>query len=353
MKADVVGPAGNSLHPPERRMILFHRRLAVALAAVALAAACGDSAPDDLAASADTTAIVTTTTTSSTTTDPSIRTADGPVFPVTVTAANGNIEIPERPVRIVSMSATHTEMLYAIGAGAQIVAVDAFSNYPPEAPVTDLTGFSPNVEAIIGYDTDLVVTDGDWDGSSMGTLSELGVPVLILPAATTLDDVYAEIETLGSATGNTSEAVALVMDMKTEIDDLIASLPQQSEPPTFYHELDASYYSVTSETFIGHIYSLMGLENIADAVGDESFGYPQLSEEYILQQDPDLIFLADTICCDTSAATLAQRPGWDTLTAVNNGSVVELNDDISSRWGPRIVDHISAVARAVIAVTDD
>ena len=333
---------------------MLYRKLTLLLALVALATACGDTAPIEPVAEGTSVTTVTTTTLAPPATETApTSTSAPPAFPVVVTAANGSIEIPARPAAIVSMSATHTEMLYAIGAGEQIVAVDAFSNYPPEAPVTDLTGFSPNVEAIIGYDTDLVVTDGDWDGSSMGTLSELGVPVLILPAATTLDDVYAEIETLGSATGNTSEAVALVMDMKTEIDDLIASLPQQSEPPTFYHELDASYYSVTSETFIGHIYSLMGLENIADAVGDESFGYPQLSEEYILQQDPDLIFLADTICCDTSAATLAQRPGWDTLTAVNNGSVVELNDDISSRWGPRIVDHISAVARAVIAVTDD
>ena len=348
MKVDVVGLAGTNLHPPERRMILFSRRLAALLAVAALATGCGDPSPG--ATSAQPEATVTTPATSSSTAAPATSTTEGPAFPVTVLAANGNIEIPEQPSRIVSMSATHTEMLFAIGAGDQVVAVDTFSDYPPEAPVTDLTGFAPNVEAIIEYDPDLVITDGDWDGSSMGTLAELGVPVLILPAAETLDDVYSGIETLGMATGHEGEAAAVVIDMRSEIDAILADVPEWPEPPTFYHELDSTYYSVTSDTFIGQLYVLLGLENIADGVGDESLGYPQLSEEYILQEDPDIIFLADTICCDVSVEALAERPGWDTLSAVRNGSVVELDDDVSSRWGPRIVDHLRTVSTAIAAL---
>jgi iron complex transport system substrate-binding protein len=237
-------------------------------------------------------------------------------------------------------------MLYAIGAGDQVVAVDAFSNYPAEAPVTDLTGFAPNVEAIVELDTDLVVTDGDWDGTSMGALTELGIPVLILPAALTLDDVYVQIEQLGAATDHSAEAAGLVAEMQSEIEELLASLPPISEPLTFYHELDATFYSVTSETFIGHVYSLMGLTNIADAVGDGSFGYPQLSEEYILETDPDLVFLADTLCCDMSREALAERPGWNTLSAVQNDAVVELDDDVASRWGPRVVELMQIIATA-------
>lgn len=266
-------------------------------------------------------------------------------FPVTIATAGGEIEIPALPTKIVSMSATHTEMLFAIGAGDQIVAVDAFSNYPADAPVTDLTGFAPNVEAIVGYETDLVVTDGDWDGASMEALTDLGIPVLILPAALTLDDVYAQLEQLGVATGQISDAAALVAEMQSEVTAILDSVPNGGL--TFYHELDTTFYSVTSGTFIGHVYELMGLDNIADAVGEGSFGYPQLSEEYILQQDPDLILLADTICCDVTGDTLKDRPGWDTLTAVQNGMVVELNDDIASRWGPRIVDHMEIVADAI------
>ena len=335
---------------------MFIRKSTLLLAALAIAATgCGistaesDPNPDSPAATTTpTTAPPTTTSTEAPTT-----TTSAPAFPVTIEAANGAIEMEARPTRIVSMSATHTEMLYAIGAGDQVVAADAFSNYPPEAPVTDLTGFAPNVEAIVELETDLVVTDGDWDGSSMGALTELGVPVLILPAALNLDDVYSQIERLGVATDHLPEATLLVANMQSEIEELLATLPESPEPLTFYHELDATYYSVTSETFVGHIYSLMGLTNIADAVGEGSFGYPQLSEEYILESDPDLIFLADTICCGMSRETLAERPGWETLSAVQNDAVVELNDDIASRWGPRIVEHMQAIAVATSQLVEN
>jgi iron complex transport system substrate-binding protein len=318
---------------------LFYRRMTLLVAALLIAATgCGTSTA--LTTPPTTSPPITETATSATT--PQVA----PAFPVTITAANGAIEIPARPTRIVSMSATHTEMLYAIGAGDQVVAVDAFSNYPAEAPVTDLTGFAPNVEAIVELDTDLVVTDGDWDGTSMGALTELGIPVLILPAALTLDEVYAQIEQLGAATDQIAAAAELVSEMKSEIEELLAGLPSISESLTFYHELDATFYSVTSETFIGHVYSLMGLTNIADAVGDGSFGYPQLSEEYILETDPDLIFLADTLCCDMSREAVAERPGWNALSAVQNDAVVELDDDVASRWGPRVVELMQTIATA-------
>ncbi|MCP4968623.1 MAG: ABC transporter substrate-binding protein [bacterium] len=306
------------------------------LAIALLATGCGESS--------STTTDPTTVTTSST---PPATSLEQTGFPVTIAASNGGIEIPQRPMKIVSMSASHTEMLFAIGAGEQVIAVDAFSNYPADAPMTELTGFAPNVESIVGYETDLVVTDGDWDGTSMGALTELGIPVVILPAALSLENVYTQIEQLGAATGHIGEAAALVGRMQTDIAEVLESLPVMEEPLTFYHELDATYYSVTSETFIGRIYSSMGLVNIADAVGDGSSGYPQLSEEYILEQDPDLILLADTICCGTSIDTLPDRPGWDALSAVSTGAVVELNDDIASRWGPRVVDHMSDVADAI------
>ena len=173
---------------------------------------------------------------------------------------------------------------------------------------------------------------------------------LILPAALSLEDVYTQIEQLGVATGHIGEAAELVASMQSDVDEILASLPNREEPITFYHELDATYYSVTSETFIGKIYADMGLVNIADEVGEGAFGYPQLAEEYILEQDPNLILLADTVCCGMSAATLAERPGWGALSAVSTGAVVELNDDIASRWGPRIVEHMRAVADAIVAL---
>ncbi len=321
------------------------------IALVLLATACGGSssaettAPDESTPAPTTPSEITTTTPA-----PRATTETATGFPVTIAASNGDIELAGIPTKIVSMSASHTEMLFAIGAGDQVIAVDAFSNHPTGAPITDLTGFAPNVEAIVGYETDLVVTDGDWDGTSMGALTQLGIPVVILPAALTLDDVYTQLEVLGAATGHIGEAAELVGQMETDIEEILSSLPASDEPLTFYHELDATYYSVTSETFIGQIYAAMGLVNIADAVSDGAFGYPQLSEEYILEQDPDLILLADTVCCGMSAATLAERPGWGALAAVGTGAVVELNDDIASRWGPRIVEYMGDVADAINAL---
>jgi len=332
---------------------MFRTRLAVpAIVIAVLMAGCGDS--DGGATTTTTVAQVTTqapaTTQAPTTTAAPVTTEVTPL-PVMIAAANGEIEIPRLPTRIVSLSATHTEMLFAIGAGDQVVAVDAFSNYPPEAPTTDLNAFALNAEAILIYEPDLIVIDGDWDGTTVAALTTLEVPVLVLSPATDLEDTYTQITQLGEATGHGDEAQALVASMRTEIDEMIASLPPDQGARTFYHELDTTSFSVTSETFIGRVYGLLGLQNIADAAGDGTSGYPQLSVEYILQEDPDFIFLADTVCCGVNAESAAARPGWDALTAVQTGRVIELDDDIASRWGPRIVEFMEAVAEALAGIS--
>jgi iron complex transport system substrate-binding protein len=268
------------------------------------------------------------------------------MFPITIDAANGRVTLDARPERIVSLSPTATEMLFAIAAGDQVEAVDDQSDYPSEAPTTDLSGFEPNVEAVAGYEPDLVIASND-SGQLQESLDALEIPFLLQPAAATLDDSYAQIEELGEVTGHADEARAVTAAMAAEVDDLLATVPEPTEPLTYYHELDETYFSVTSETFIGQIYALVGLENIADEAKGAGSGYPQLSAEYILDADPDLIFLADTKCCDQSAATVAERPGWDRLSAVENDAVVGLDDDIASRWGPRVVDLLRVVATAV------
>lgn len=253
-------------------------------------------------------------------------------------------EASDVPQRIVSLSPTATEMLFAIGAGDQVIAVDAFSYYPAEAPVTDLSGWEPNLEAIAGFEPDLVVTSSPLEG-----LATIGVDNHVVPAAVDLDDVYSQIEQLGALTGHVGESAELVLQMQTDIDAVLASLPQRDIPLTYYHEVDNTLYSVTSGTFVGYIYELLGLENIADPADADgsSFGYPQLSEEFLITADPDIIFLADTLCCEQTATTVASRPGWDQLTAVQNGNIVELNDDIVSRWGPRLVDFLEVAGQAV------
>jgi iron complex transport system substrate-binding protein len=271
----------------------------------------------------------------------------GAGFPVTLDTPAGKVELARQPTRIVSLSPTATEMLFAIGAGGQVVAVDSNSNHPKEAPTTDLSAYQPNIEAIAGYKPDLVVYSDD-PGELAAGLGKLSIPALQQPAATRLDDTYAQLDQLGRATGHVAEAAQVTATMRAEIEKIAAA--DKPEPPlTYYHELDKSLYTATSKTFIGQLYAQLGLENIADAADKEGSGYPQLSAEYVIKADPDLIFLADTKCCGQSAKTVAARDGWDQITAVKADGVVELDDDVASRWGPRVVDFLKTVAAKVEA----
>jgi iron complex transport system substrate-binding protein len=269
-------------------------------------------------------------------------------FPVTVTAANGPVELRSRPLRIVSLSPTATEMLFAIGAGDQVVATDENSDYPASAPTTDLSGYEPNVEAVAARDPDLVVLSND-PGGVLGSLRKLAIPALLQPAAETFGDSYTQINQLGAATGNVTEAAELVRRMRSRIERIVDSTNNLSAGPplTYYHELDQHLFTVTSETFIGRVYALFQLRNIADVAEGARSRYPQLSAEHIITSDPDLIFLADAECCDVTPKVVAARPGWDEIAAVRRGDVYAIDEDIASRWGPRIVAFARAVARAV------
>jgi iron complex transport system substrate-binding protein len=266
-------------------------------------------------------------------------------FPVTVVGSDGPVTIQERPVRIVSLSPTATESLFAIGAGDQVVAVDDQSNYPADAPVTKLSGYTPNLEAIAGYEPDLVIAAFD-PGELVRGLRRLGIPVLLQAAATNLDEAYAQIEALGVATGNKTGAQAAVAAMRGRIAKAVGSVPPTA-PLSVYHELGPDYFSATSETFIGSIYEELGLENIADGVSGQAPDYPQLSAEYIVAENPELIVLSDTKCCGQTPEKVAARPGWSKIAAVRAGNVLPVDDDIASRWGPRTVDFVELVAGAV------
>jgi iron complex transport system substrate-binding protein len=251
------------------------------------------------------------------------------------------------PHRIVSLSPTATESLFAIGAGKQVVAVDNQSDYPKRAPHTSLSGYTPNVEAIANYHPDLVVLEFD-PGDTAAGLRALGVRVLVQSTAKDLAGAYAQIRRLGVVTGHRKTANALVKRMKKQIARAVASAPKRQL--TVYHELTPDFYSATSSTFIGRIYRLFGLRNIADAAEGAGSGFPKLSAEYILSANPSVIVLADTRCCGQSAATVKARPGWGTISAVRTGAIASVDDSIASRWGPRIVQFVRAVARTLRAV---
>ena len=247
--------------------------------------------------------------------------------------------------RIISLSPTITEDLFQIGAGRQVVAVDQDSNYPARAPRTSLSGYTPNVEAIAGYHPDLVLISYNPQGFA-GQLRKLGIKVVMEPAAADLAQAYAEIEGLGRLTGHETGAAAVVHWMERRLAQIVASVPPLRRHLRVYHELDQTYYSATAHTFIGSIYRLFGFTNIADGPGESAHTqYPQLTPEYIVAANPQIIVLADTKCCGQNDATVAARPGWNGLSAVVHHRVVGVSDDIASRWGPRVVQFARAVAR--------
>jgi iron complex transport system substrate-binding protein len=307
----------------------------VALAAVTAAALAGCASATNTAAS----------TTASTTAGKA-----GSEFPVTLTAANGPVTIKARPTRIVSLAPTATEDLYAVGAGPQVVAVDQNSDYPSTAKRTSLSGLTPNLEAIAKYQPDLVISYQNVNGLVSG-LTKLGIPVLIEPAAATLNDAYAQIDQIGQATGHLTQAQRTVASMKTQIAAYVRQAGSAHPDLTYYWELTANpYYSVTSSTFIGQIVGLFGLKSIADAANKASDGgYPELSEEYIIKAQPRIIFLADNQAADggQTPAVVSKRPGWSVIPAVKDHEVIGLNDDIASRWGPRLPQLVAEIAQAV------
>jgi len=267
-------------------------------------------------------------------------------FPVTIVASNGKVTVARKPRRIVSLSPTATESLFAIGAGVQVVAVDDQSDYPKSVPKTSLSGFTPNVEAIASYRPDLVLIAYDPKGLS-DALARLGITVVHQDGAKSFKGAYQQIRQLGLVTGHESEATRLVGRMRSKIAAIVAAARRAGRGLSVYHELTPDLYSATSKTFVGKVYEALGLRNIADAADSAGFGYPQLSAEYVVSVSPDVIVLADTVCCGQKPSTVAARPGWDRISAVRTGSIVRIDDSIASRWGPRLVNFFRAMSSAL------
>ena len=266
-------------------------------------------------------------------------------FPVTIESDGGTWTLESAPERIVSLSPTATEILYAIGAGEQVVAVDSYSYFPDEAPVTDLSGFDPNVEAVIAFDPDFVVLSNDAN-DLVASLTELDIPVLVSSAPADIEGGYATMAELGVATGHVDETAEVVAGLREEIAAAFAVAPDTEV--RVYHELGDSLFSASSFGFVGSVYAEMGATNIADEADADKGGFPQLTEEYIIAADPELIVITDQV--EYTAEDLAARPGWSEVTAVKNGNIVTVNADIASRWGPRLPQFIEAVADAVAAM---
>jgi iron complex transport system substrate-binding protein len=264
----------------------------------------------------------------------------------------------------VSLSPTSTETLFAIGAGPQVQAVDSDSNYPTHGlPSKRINALNPSVESVLGIckaasgststKPNLVIISYDAN-SIKEKLSALGIKVVEQNAPTSLAGALSQIRQLGGLTDHVAKAHALASSLaRTIAADVKSVLAHPNKKITVYYELDPTYYSLTSTTFVGALMKSLGVVNIADAGATSAdAGYPQLSGEYIVSANPKLIFLADTICCRVTPTKVAARPGFAKVSAVVNDHVVNLNDDIASRWGPRLgilMNQITAAVKKVLA----
>ena len=241
------------------------------------------------------------------------------------------------PKRIISLSPSITEILFEIGSGNQVIAVDNLSNYPNEAPITDISAYDPNVEAISLLNPDLVILS--YNIKNLKTaLKKMGIETIYLPAPLNFEDILDQIDYLGLQTGNEDKAKKLISKMKNRMKTL-QKLRENEKATKIYHEIDPNYYSPSKFSFIGDIYQKLNYKNVADKADISNLGYPKLSPELIISENPDLIVLPGKD--NKYVEKVKLRPGWGYIEAVKKNNFLLTNNDIASRWGPRILNFAS------------
>ena len=272
---------------------------------------------------------------------------DGPTTTVARIPVPAGAEIG----RIVSMSPTHTETLFALGLGDFVVAVDVGSDYPAEAvglQVDSLQADIANVDPIVALDPDVVVLGDDPTGMA-DRLSAAGIASYSGASADSLDDVYAQIQDIAELVDRPDLGEQLVDQMKRDIDEIVDALPAGALDSglTFFHEIDPSLFTPGRDSFFSDVYETLGLANIAGPAGAQQV--VQMTNDQVIAADPDVIVLADAECCAVTPSRVADRPGWGDVSAVRNDAIVEINDALAGRWGPRVVELLRTVAKGVEA----
>ncbi len=241
------------------------------------------------------------------------------------------------PKRIISLSPSITEILFEIGSGNQVIAVDNLSNYPNEAPISDISAYDPNVEAISLLKPDLVILS--YNIKNLKTaLKKMGIETIYLPAPLNFEDILDQIDYLGLQTGNEDKAKKLIFKMKNRMKTL-QKLRENETATKIYHEIDPNFYSPSKFSFIGDIYQKLNYKNVADKADISNLGYPKLSPELIISENPDLIVLPGKD--NKYVEKVKLRPGWSYIEAVKKNNFLLTNNDIASRWGPRILNFAS------------
>ena len=251
------------------------------------------------------------------------------------------IKLGKIPERIVSTAPTPTEMLFAVGAGDLVVGVDEYSDYPDEVlNITKVGSYTLNTEIIISLQPDLIVSSDLVPLSQLELLEDNGIPFVIL-ATRTLEDVMKDIRLVGILTGHVEEA----NDLADNLEERIEAVTEKTQAegiikPRVYLEY-YPYWTYGPGSFGNDLISLAGGINIAENASSE---YPMLSSEYVIAQDPEIIIYTVGYMTTTTAEEISSRPGWYSITAVEEGNIWSMDDNLVSRYGPRIVDGLEELA---------
>lgn len=272
-------------------------------------------------------------------------------FPLTLTDDLGReVTVETKPQRIVSLAPSHTEILFAVGAGEQVVGVTTYCNYPQEAQTREqIGGFSAetiSVEKIIALEPDLVLSTGKLHETVMEVLEQTGVTVYAGDPET-FDQVYASIEAIGQMTGHNEEATHLVAQVKERVaavESVVAEIPDGERPTVFWETWDDPLMTAGPTTFAGQMIEKGGGVNL---FADVTERYSEISIEEVIKRNPDAIMGPDTHGEALTADQVATRPGWETIKAVQDGRIYVFDGDITSRAGPRIVDGLEMIAHAL------
>jgi iron complex transport system substrate-binding protein len=268
------------------------------------------------------------------------------VFPLRLTDSGGrSVELKAVPRRIVSVSPAFTEVLFAIGAGGQVVGTDDFTDYPEAAKALPRVGYSKlDLEKIVGLNPDLVLL-ATRQRLFVADVEKLGLPVLLYAEPDTVAGVFEHIRLLGRVTDHAGQADELARAQEARLQQLTGKLTAVTKGPRVFHELTPDLFTVGPKSFIGDMYQILKAENI---VRDPSNPFPKISFEALVAADPEYVFLADGSGTGTggeSPATVKARPGWSGVSAVKNDRVYVIDGNVLSRPGPRVVDGIEQLAR--------
>lgn len=270
-------------------------------------------------------------------------------FPVTLTDGLGRkVTVSALPKRIVSLAPSNTEILFAVGAGAQVVGVTKFCDYPPEAQTRETVGGflakTISVEKIVALKSDLVFSAGAMHQPVIEALEQAGIPVVAF-APKRLEGVYDNVKMAGRITGHEAEAAKLVAEMKgrvATITEKTRAIPGDNRPTVFYEVWHEPLMTAGPATFVGQLIGLAGGKSIFADVNED---YPQISAEAVIRRDPAVILGPDSHAEELTAQNIKARPGWGGIKAVRAGRIYLVNGDIVSRPGPRLVEALEIIAR--------